>query len=155
MCGACRRAELHSLKIQDIVQKDTRCLLITIPDTKTNIKRVFPVVAEGEAVNPLELYQKYVQLRPANVKHDNFFISYRKGKCTVQCVGIHSFGKMPSIVAEFLKLPNPTEYTGHCFRRSSASLAADADVDLTSLKRLGGWKQVFSQYYCLFILNND
>ncbi|KAJ3665816.1 hypothetical protein Zmor_001287 [Zophobas morio] len=29
---------------------------------------------------------------------------------------------------------------GHCFRRSSASLAADSDVDLISLKRLGGWK---------------
>ncbi|CAH1381734.1 unnamed protein product [Tenebrio molitor] len=47
---------------------------------------------------------------------------------------------MPSTVAEFLKLPRPEEYTGHCFRRSSATLAADADVDLTSLKRLGGWK---------------
>ncbi|KAJ3650176.1 hypothetical protein Zmor_021880 [Zophobas morio] len=47
---------------------------------------------------------------------------------------------MPSVVAEFLNLPNPKEYTGHCFRRSSASLAADSDVDLISLKRLGGWK---------------
>lgn len=67
-------------------------------------------------------------------------ICYRKGKCTVQRVGIHSFAKMPSIVAEFLKLPNSTEYTGHCFRRSSASMAADSNVDLVSLKRLGGWK---------------
>ncbi|KAJ3655435.1 hypothetical protein Zmor_014567 [Zophobas morio] len=47
---------------------------------------------------------------------------------------------MPSVVAEFLNLPNPKDYTGHCFRRSSASLAADSDVDLISLKRLGGWK---------------
>ncbi|KAJ3646451.1 hypothetical protein Zmor_024039 [Zophobas morio] len=47
---------------------------------------------------------------------------------------------MLSVAAEFLNLPNPKEYTGHCFRRSSASLAADSDVDLISLKRLGGWK---------------
>ena len=49
-----------SLKVQDIVQKDHQTLLISIPDTKTNIKRVFPMVAEGEAVNPMEVYQKYV-----------------------------------------------------------------------------------------------
>ncbi|CAH1381813.1 unnamed protein product, partial [Tenebrio molitor] len=107
---------------------------------KTNIKRVFPVIGEGEVVNPSELYRKYARLRPANVPHEYFFISYRKAKCTVQRVSVHSFGKMPSTVAEFLKLPRPEEYTGHCFRRSSAILAADADVDLTSLKRLGGWK---------------
>lgn len=128
--------------MQDIVQKDSSTLLVTLADTKTNIKRVFPVVSEGKVVNSLELYQKYVRLRPAHVPHDYFFISYRKGKCTVQRVGIHSFGKMPSTVAEFLKLPDPQKYTGHCFRRSSATLAADADVDLTSLKRLGGWRQV-------------
>ena len=150
MCGACRREELHSLKVQDIVQKDQQTLLITIPDTKTNIKRVFPMVAEGEAVNPMEVYQKYVRLRPANINHDYFFISYRNQKCTVQRVGIHTFAKMPSMVAEFLKLPNPKEYTGHCFRRSSASLAADADIDLTSLKRLGGWKQVFYNFIVFF-----
>ncbi|KAJ3646452.1 hypothetical protein Zmor_024040 [Zophobas morio] len=53
VCGACRREELHSLKIQDIVQKDEECLIITIPDTKSNIKRVFPVIAKDKAVNGL------------------------------------------------------------------------------------------------------
>ena len=131
---------MYSLRVQDIIEKDNSCLLVTLADTKTNIKRVFPVVNEGNVVNPVELYRKYACLRPKNVPHDYVFISYRKGKCTVQRVGIHSFGKMPSIVAAFLKLSNPNEYTGHCFRRSSATLAADADVDFTSLKRLGGWR---------------
>ncbi|CAG9766248.1 unnamed protein product [Ceutorhynchus assimilis] len=140
LCGACRREELHSLRVQDIIQKDDNCLLVTLADTKTNIKRVFPAVGEGNVVNPVELYGKYARLRPKNVPHDYVFISYRKGKCTVQRVGIHSFGKMPSLVAAFLKLPNSNEYTGHCFRRSAATLAADADVYLTSLKRLGGWR---------------
>ena len=106
MGGACRREDLNSLKVQDIVQKDQKTLLITIPDTKTNIKRIFPMVAEGEAVNPMEVYQKYIQLRPANINHDYFIISYRNQKCTVQRVGIHTFTKMPSMVAECLKLPN-------------------------------------------------
>ncbi|CAG9759373.1 unnamed protein product [Ceutorhynchus assimilis] len=140
LCGACRREELHSLQVQDITEKDNNCLLVTLADTKTNIKRVFPVVGEGNSANSVELYRKYACLRPKNVPHDYVFISYRKGKCTMQRVGIHSFGKMPSIVATFLNLPNPNEYTGHCFRRSAATLVADAGVDFTALKRLGGWR---------------
>ncbi|KAJ8981030.1 hypothetical protein NQ317_007852 [Molorchus minor] len=62
-----------------------------------------------------------------------------KGKCTKQCVGINSFGKMPSEIAAFLKLPNPELYTGHSFRRSSATLLATSGEGLTDIKRLGGW----------------
>ena len=32
---------------------------------------------------------------------------------------------MPTEIAEFLKLPNPEQYTGHSFQRSSATLRAD------------------------------
>ncbi|KAJ8982422.1 hypothetical protein NQ317_007770 [Molorchus minor] len=63
-----------------------------------------------------------------------------KGKCTKQCVGINSFGKMPSEIAAFLKLPNPELYTGHSFRCSSATLLANSDEGLTDIKRLGGRK---------------
>ena len=65
--------------------------------------------------NGLELYQKYIRLRPATVKHDYLFFGYSNGECTLQRVGNHSFAKMPSIVPEFLNVPNPGEYTGHCF----------------------------------------
>ncbi|KAJ8981032.1 hypothetical protein NQ317_007854 [Molorchus minor] len=63
-----------------------------------------------------------------------------KGKCTKQCVGINSFGKMRSEIAAFLKLPNPELYTGHSFRPSSATLLANSGEGLTDIKRLGGWK---------------
>jgi integrase len=104
ICGACRREELHSLHVGDIVEQGSS-LFITLSDTKTLSKRVFSVTADGEAVNALELYRKYAVLRPLNVQHDYFFVAYRNQKCTVQTVGIHSFGKMPRIVANYLKLP--------------------------------------------------
>ena len=47
---------------------------------------------------------------------------------------------MPSVVAEFLNLVNPKMYTGHCFRRTSATLLADSGANLVTLKRLGGWR---------------
>ena len=43
-------------------------------------------------------------------------------------------------IATYLNLPNPQLYTGHCFRRSSATLLVDAGGDITTLKRHGGWK---------------
>jgi integrase len=33
-----------------------------------------------------------------------------------------------------------TYYTGHCLRRSSASLLTDAGADMHTFKRYGGWK---------------
>lgn len=55
-------------------------------------------------------------------------------------MGIHSFGNMPSKIASYLKLDNPKQYTGHCFRRSSATALAGNGVDITTLKRHGSWK---------------
>ena len=47
---------------------------------------------------------------------------------------------MPKIIATFLKLPNPELFSGHCFRRSSASHLANTGGDLVTIKRLVGWK---------------
>lgn len=49
-------------------------------------------------------------------------------------------GEIPRQIAEYLGLPNPTSYTGHSFRRTSATLLANAGADITTLKRHGGWK---------------
>ena len=57
-----------------------------------------------------------------------------------QPVGKNSFSRIPSTVAKFLNLPNPEAYMGDSFRRTSATLLADAGVNVLDLKRLGGWK---------------
>ncbi|CAH1371642.1 unnamed protein product, partial [Tenebrio molitor] len=45
-----------------------------------------------------------------------------------------------SDIAKYLGLTNPHEYSGHTFRRSSATILVDAGGDILSLKRHGGWK---------------
>ncbi|KAJ8985949.1 hypothetical protein NQ317_010706 [Molorchus minor] len=60
--------------------------------------------------------------------------------CSSQPVGKNTMGKIPSVVASYLKLPDVACYTGHCLRRSSATLLADAGVDITTIKRHAGWK---------------
>lgn len=61
VCGARRRGELHSLKIEDIVEKNSQWLLITLANTNTNRKRVFQVRDVGEVVNPQNLYRKWTR----------------------------------------------------------------------------------------------
>lgn len=114
---------------------------MTIPNTKTKVCREFAITTGAfDGINCIDMIKKYILLRPSNVKHDRFFVKYSNGKCGVQPVGINTFGNLPKMIAQFLKLPNPCLYTGHCFRRSSTTLLADSGADLLRIKQHGGWK---------------
>lgn len=133
LAGACRKGELCNLMFSDI-QDTGNIAIVTLRDTKTKKHRTFTITADCDSYS---YYKKYVALRPDNVQHDRFFLQYKDGKCTV---GINSFSKFPQKIARFLDLPEPTMYTGHCFRRTSASFLADSGVDIRVLKRHGGWR---------------
>lgn len=137
--GACRCDEITKLKVDDIEDKGGY-LYVSIPDTKTNVSRSFTVMAEGFTTDILDLYRKYVCMRPKGIPHGRFFLNYKKEKCTIQPVGINTISKIPQEVASFLNLPEAQLYTGHSLRRSSASLLANAGADITTVKRHGGWK---------------
>lgn len=47
---------------------------------------------------------------------------------------------MAKDIAIYLKLPNPGQYTGHCFRLSSVTLLVNTSGDLLTLKRHGVWR---------------
>lgn len=132
--GACRREELANIKIND-VQHQGEILVIKIPDTKTKVPRTFTI--EGEFAR---LVKNYESLRPSRTTSDRFFVNYQKGKCTIQVIGKNKFGAMPKQIAEYLNLLDPSLYTGHSFRRTSATLLANSGADLITLKRHGGWK---------------
>ncbi|KAK5645176.1 hypothetical protein RI129_006476 [Pyrocoelia pectoralis] len=132
--GACRRQEMHSLKFNDVSDLKT-LILVTIRDTKTKTTRKFTITGKY-----YDVCKKYMDLRPKICTTQNFFNNYFHGKCTVQNVGINKFGSMGKTIATYLNLPYPHLYTGHCFRRSSATILVDAGGDITTLKRHGGWK---------------
>lgn len=110
-------------------------MIITLRDTKTKIDRTFVVRDASFAV-----VQKYYALRPVDVKTDRFFLNYKNCKCTKQVMGRHKIAQMPKIIATYLEVPHPEQFTGHCFRRSSATILANTGANLITLKRHGGWK---------------
>lgn len=139
IAGACRREELAQLTIDNIEEKED-ILIVTIPETKTKVPRKFVVVDPNKEIGYIKLYLKYRALRPIDTPHRRFFVLYKEGKCTKQCVGINTIGKIPGNIAGYLKLPNPELFTGHCFRRSSATMLANSGSNISNIKRHGGWK---------------
>lgn len=134
MLGACRRHELCNLTVNDIEDK-LDMLLVRLPITRTDKPRLFVVTDDF-----YHIYKKYAILRPKNVSTARFFLNYRDGKCSQQVIGINSFGSMPKTVAVFLKLQDPKSYTGHTFRRTSATLLADSSAELLTCQRRDRWK---------------
>lgn len=141
--GACRKDELIHVATNDIekyycdsdTEKKNPMILVKIPKTKNGIERSFTVKDEF-----YKFYEKYATLRPKNVPHSRFFINYQNGKCTQQPIGVNKFASMPKTIAIALNLENPELYTGHCFRRTSATLLVEGGADILTLKRHGGWK---------------
>ncbi|KAJ8917082.1 hypothetical protein NQ315_013001 [Exocentrus adspersus] len=136
--GACQAEELRLLKV-DNVEDSGRILVSTLHDTKTRKNRIFTVTSEN-GINGIELYRKYLNLRPKHVDHRRLFIYYKSGKCTVQPVGINTFYSIPKKIAVHLGLPEPNSFTGHCFWRTSATFLADSGAGIEILKRHGGWR---------------
>ncbi|KAJ8968289.1 hypothetical protein NQ317_000831, partial [Molorchus minor] len=133
IAGACRTDELVNLTVDDIEDVGSS-LIVKIPNTKTKIPRIFVVTDVG---NMLELFWKIpVPFVLPTSSISAFFCTTKQENPG----GKNTMGKIPSVVASYLKLPDVACYTGHCLRRSSATLLADAGVDITRIKRHAGWK---------------
>lgn len=110
-------------------------LLVKIIKTKNHVPRSFTITGAL-----YDICMKYISARPANYKIDRFFLKYYRGFCMNQVIGINKIGSMPKDIASYLNLQDANLYTGHSFRRSSATLLVDAGADLLTLQRHGGWK---------------
>jgi hypothetical protein len=132
--GTCRGDELTNLNIENVTDSGNE-IIVRIPDTKTKVPKVY--IIDGEFKN---IVREYMKLRPKNARTNRFFLQYRNGKLTNQVMGKHSIAKIPKEMAKFLKLPEPHTFTGHSYRRSGTTIAADAGASIEDLKRLGPWK---------------
>ncbi|KAJ8982920.1 hypothetical protein NQ317_004576 [Molorchus minor] len=119
IAGACRTDELVNLTVDDIENVGSS-LIVKISNTKT--KRFHESCVVTDVGNMLELFRKYLSLRPPHVKHKRLCLYYKAGKCSSQPVGKNK-KKIPSVVAS-----------------SSATLLTDPGVDITTKKRHAGWK---------------
>ena len=55
-----------------------------------------------------------------------------------QPIGKHTGASYGKVFATLLQIPNPGNFTGHCWRRTAATLAAEEGLSLTEIKILTG-----------------
>lgn len=122
------------MKVADIDARED-IIIINIPQTKNKTSRKF-VIMEAQWI---DMVKKYLMKRPSP-DMEKLFIGFRCGKPTRQNMGHNTISGAPAKIANYLKLPNSNQYTGHSFRRTSATILADNGGDILSLKRHGGWK---------------
>lgn len=155
--GSCRRVELKDMSLDQMVFSDNpNGVLITLPRTKTDVIRQF-VVGEGDrdGINLINVVKSYAALRPSDMDSQRFFTTYRNGVCVRQLIGIHALGGYPKAIATFLNLPNPSTYTGHCYRRSGVSLMAESGATLADMRRHCGWmNEGMAERYIELSVNN-
>lgn len=98
--------------------------------------RVF--IPNTVGVDVVALFKVYVLGQ--HPRHGRFWRHWRWEKWTSLPVGHNPLSETPRRIAEWLGKENLDTFTGHCFRRSSATAYANATGDKVGLKRLGGWR---------------
>lgn len=144
--GGLRCAELTNLKWKDVsVQNDV--ITVFIADSKTDqngSKRFcFNIPKSSNSCCPYSILKLYLDdIKCSMGKCDRLFQNpHIKSKAfSGQPMGRNTIGSIPKYIATFLELENPGSYTGHCFRRSSATALADTGASSVTLKRQFRWK---------------
>jgi integrase len=137
--GGLRGCELVALTWKDLtfVQEG---ILLRIAQSKTDragvgVVKLLPKLEE-DAICPLYYFTLYKELCSAEGR---LFCQFRNGKFTKMPLGKSTIAKIPRIVATFLGIENPSAYTGHSLRVSSATALADEGATSLALKRHGRW----------------
>lgn len=122
MYGITSTAALAKIEEKDVTEQGSVCVVKYAEDRTNEIRTI---TIENDYAKRV---QKYKKLRPSKVTHNRFFLTYHKGKCTAQPIGIQKFRSAPKAIATFLNVENAETYTLQSFRRESS----------TSKRKIGG-----------------
>lgn len=146
---AFRISELHSITLNSFKEDNTRgCYDVVLASSKTNpsADNMYIPFMDGN-INLKVIVCSYISHLTAylnsqtDVKHaDCFWRTIRNEKFINSPIGINALGKMPSRIASLLKLPNPSSYTGHSFRRTAASCMAAKGSSEEEIMSVGRWQ---------------
>lgn len=143
--GLLRLSEMESLTFEQVKFEGSICF-VTIY-RKKQIGALRPTnfaITDSVCTNIL---QRYFEFFPINDRKGRFLRYIVNGKGSNRPVGKNKVSEYPGFVASFLGL-SPSGYSGHCWRRTAATILAEADVSVIQLKLAGGWKsdQVCQRY---------
>ena len=141
--GALRVSEMCPLTFEHVTMLPNGTVSVTIKSSKTDLAgrgHSFIITANANPrIGCVTRLRQYWSLFPN--RSGRFFRKISAhGKPTCQPVGINTMGKIPRFIASYLKLSNVDAFSGHSFRRTSATLLSEQGVSLVELKQHGRWK---------------
>ena len=146
--GGLRCDEIHRMKFGNVNRTDQGYVVTFERSKQTGEKEqsnfLVPKSEGGELcfAHFLGQYIEEASKSSPFTANDPLFRGVHGGQRIVkQPMGIHLIRNVAKDVATELGLDNPSSFTGHCWRRSSATQAAGAGATSTDLKRTYGWKQ--------------
>ncbi len=146
--GGLRCDELHRLTIGSLKKSDDG-YVITFSHAKQLLERkentfLVPFNKADQSICLASKVSTYLQCVDS-LALDNgsrLFVGCMGGKAFVKTpMGINMLRNIGKDVACILSLESPMAYTGHCWRRSSATQAATQGATTVDMKRQFGWKQ--------------
>jgi len=136
--GTCRIADVIYLDFSQVrVHEDHVVVEINRAKSATSEARTEFIIPRSDGVDPVALFRAYIAAQKDAT--GRFWRHYQNEKWTTP-MGHNTLATTASRIATALGLPEPKRYTGHCFRRTSATALANAGASLTEIKRAGGWR---------------
>lgn len=149
-CGGLRCDEIWRMKLKNLERKNNG-YLVTLERSKQTGEVSTSIFMVPSQLNDLGIqfssyidhYLDVVQKKIGILgKEDSLFVGTHGGRGFVrQPMGIGMIRELGKVVANEISLEEPQLYTGHCWRRSSATQAAGQGATSSDLKRTYGWKQ--------------
>ena len=136
--GGLRTSEMRELNFKDFVQLNGGYKVTLIRKKQNGEKKPSVFFIPANFAKHIELYSAAVTSELGDAK--GAFCKGKSNKFVDQPMGKNTLYGIGKDVATTLNLPNPGTYTGHCFRRSSATIAADSGATTQQLQRAFGWK---------------
>ena len=145
LLGTLRKSELVAIDWHNVISEQDHGITIQVTRKKTSsllpTNFIIPEDATFGGVNIVALIRQYIGCFQDADREGRFFRRLSKAmKATRNPMGVNNIGSVPCEIATFLQLENPKQYTGHCLRKTSATLIADSGSSLATLQRAGGWR---------------
>jgi integrase len=134
--GLLRLSEIENLQFENIKFENSVCFITINRKKQPGVSRnTFFAIDDPNCVKVLQVYCSFFE---ENDRKGRFLRYFHSGKGTQRNVGKNRIAEYPKRVAEQLGL-SPIGYTGHCWRRTTATLLAETDISLMQFKNAGGW----------------
>ena len=139
ICGGLRCAEVRDIEFSDVIQKENEYeILVVRKKQRGEVKKSKFIVPQPFYLH-LATYLSAVRGALGDDVSGPLIKGAPKLTFVNQAMGKNYLSNIGKDVALVLNLEEPERYTGHCFRRTAATMAADGGATTQQLQKAFGW----------------